>query len=388
METVRLFTMQSNDMRTYFPPQRIIRGVLAGLTAMVVCILTLLVAQFPVLFWIVLYNLASGVPTGAFWGEFTQNLARLPSFLWSFHWGFLIVGSVGLPLALTDSLARRLPYPWRGSVSLVVLLGLTSAIGVTVAYLTRVWALTARFQPSATPEPLLQQSPLQLTDGTLLVLVTAAALLAAVSIHSLWRWWDHWWAGWLTRHTRQSPLPTALLPPAPAVETALPRRSLLPKLGLALIGATLLVGMTVVLYHAAHAELGGGVVTVNATTRQTTAFLRMLRVPHRVWIVSSSGHGTIDITMTRFGTGVVLSSMPTQSLPMLPPLELATDGWPAGPYQLSVQLQNGAGGALSYGYLLTTSRWATISAGFAGLSAGLWVSLTALLILEGLAQWV
>ena len=75
-------------------------------------------------------------------------------------------------------------------------------------------------------------------------------------------------------------------------------------------------------------------------------------------------------------------------LPILPPLELATDGWPAGRYQLVVQLQNGAGGSLSYGYVVMASRWAILSAGLAGLSAGLWVSLAALLILEGLAQWV
>ena len=80
--------------------------------------------------------------------------------------------------------------------------------------------------------------------------------------------------------------------------------------------------------------------------------------------------------------------MQARPLPILPPLELATDGWPAGPYQLIVQLQNGAGGALRYGYLVPASRWAIISAGLAGLSAGLWVSLAALLILEGLAQWV
>src|SRR6266545_8285943 len=126
-------------MRAYFPLQRIVRGVLAGLTAMFVCLLTLLVAQLPLLFWIILYNLASGLPTDTLWGEFAQNLARLPSFLWGFHWGFLIIGSVGLPLALTDCLARRLPYPWMDSVSLVVLLGLTTTIGVTTIYLNRVW---------------------------------------------------------------------------------------------------------------------------------------------------------------------------------------------------------------------------------------------------------
>ena len=375
-------------MQAYFPPQRIIRGVLAGLTAMVVCILTLLVAQLPVLFWIVLYNLASGVPTDALWGEFTQNLVRLPSFLWSFHWGFLIIGSVGLPLALIDWLARRLPYPWVGSVSLVVLLGLTSAIGVTTFYLIRVWTLTARLQPSATPELLLQQPPLQLSDSTLLVMVTFAALLVAVSIHSLWRWWDRWWASWLAGYNRQPPLATAILPPAQAGIIVLPRRPLLPRLLLALVGATLMVCVTVVLYHSAHAALGGGVVTVSATTRRTTVFLWVPRVPQRMWIVSSGGHGTIDLTVTQLGTGVMLSAMHTQPLPMLPPRELATDGWPAGPYQLIVRLQNGAGGSLSYGYLMTASRWTILSAGLAGLSAGLWVSLAALLILEGLAQWV
>ena len=49
-------------MRAYFPPQRIVRGVLAGLTAMVVCILTLLVTQLPVLFWIVLSTSRPGYP--------------------------------------------------------------------------------------------------------------------------------------------------------------------------------------------------------------------------------------------------------------------------------------------------------------------------------------
>jgi hypothetical protein len=375
-------------MQTYFPPQRIVRGVLAGLTAMFVCLLTLLVAQLPVLFWIVLYNLASGLPADELWGEVAQNLARLPSFLWGFRWGFLIIGSVGLPLALTDCLARRLPYPWVGSVSLVVLLGLTTAIGVTTIYLTRVWTLTALLQPSAPLALLLQQPPLQLADSTLLVMVTFAAVLVAISLHSVWMWWDRWWDRWLTRHNRQPPLPTTIQPPPRSGGTAFPRRSLLPGLGLALVGATLMVGVTVVFYHTAHAELGGGTVTVSAATRRATAFLRVPRAPQRVWIVSSIGHGMIDITVTQPETGAALSAMHARPLPMLPPLELATDGWPVGPYQLIVQLQNGAGGSLRYGYLVTASRWAILSAGLAGLSVGLLISLAALLILEGLAQWV
>jgi hypothetical protein len=338
-------------------------------------------------FWIILYNLASGLPTDKLWGEFAQNLARLPSFLWGFHWGFLIIGSVGLPLALTDCLSRRLPYPWVGSVSLVVLLGLTTAIGMTTICLNRVWALTALLQPSAPLALLLQQPPLQLADSTLLVVVPFAAVLVSVSMHSLW-WWDRWWDRWLTRHKRHIPLPATIQPPPWSRGTAFPRRSLLPGLGLALVGATLIVSVTVLFYHTAHAELGGDTITVSAATQRATAFLRVPRAPERVWFINSIGHGTIDITVTQPGTGAVLSAAHAQSLPMLPPLELATGEWPAGPYQLLVQLQNGAGGSLSYGYLVPTSRWATISAGLAGLSAGIWVSLAALLALEGLAQWV
>jgi hypothetical protein len=138
-----------------------------------------------------------------------------------------------------------------------VLLGLTTAIGVTTAYLTRVWTLTARLQLSAPLAFLLAQPPLQLADSTLLVMATFAAVLVAVSIHSLWKWWDRWWDRWLTRHQRQTPLPPIIRLPARSGGTALPRRSLLPGLVLALIGATLIVSVTVLLYHTAHAELGG-----------------------------------------------------------------------------------------------------------------------------------
>jgi hypothetical protein len=364
--------------------QRVLRGVLASASGAFACALALLIAQLPLLFWVVLYSYSAGIPGAEIGREMVESTGRLPGFLWSFRWALLVVGGVGLPLALVDCLARRIDHPWRGQVSLVALLGLAAGIVITLLYLYQARTIAAALQPGLPLDELISQPPPAIPDPALLMIGLPIALLLTICIHSLWAWWDRRWARWFTREQAQASGGTS---PAPQSTVQL-RRSLLPAFALTLLICTLGIAAAVQLYHALRAQRDGGLVSITPSADNTTIPITFTSEPERLWLLGSTARGAISVEISQARTQATVATLRERMLPISAPQEFKIKGWSAGEYLLKIQLDNGPGGSISYGFVQAQSHWISLIAALVGLVSGLWATIAGLLILEGLARWV
>ena len=163
---------------------------------------------------------------------------------------------------------------------------------------------------------------------------------------------------------------------------------MLPAFALTLLICTFAIAAAVQLYHALRAQRDGGLLSITPSADNTTIPITFTSEPERLWLLGSTARGAISVEISQARTQATVATLRERTLPLPAPQELAIKGWPAGIYLLKIQLENGPGGSISYGFLQAQSRWISLIAALVGLVSGLWATIAGLLILEGLARWV
>jgi hypothetical protein len=396
--------------------RQLLAGFLSGASEVVGLLIFVAIALFVGTLGPLLYDIASGLRGQLpFWTTLGQVLARsfatLPGFLWNGRWVIVGLGLVGLLLAFVTVQADRLGTPWRGMLSAVTALGIVGTIVFALQYGNREVLLTWL---AAQPYLLSLQNVFLLSDTASLLIGLFVALIATYIIWGFWNWWYARWSRWLRVEQQQAPapepeareeswqeyqarlhrskrgLPEAAAEPAPSVgETRASRRWLWLLLAL-LLGTTLALFGAVTFYDLSGSQLGGGDLFVSPQAPEATATLDFGRAPRQAMISSINGQGVAAMTLGREQQATPMRSVDELKLTDIgtraPPTVVDLAGLETGRYWLKIALRQGDGGQVRYMTLQGGGLWAQVASWLVGITAGAWLALAAVTMLELLAE--
>lgn len=355
-----------------------------------------------------------------------QSLGALPRYFWSARWGMVLLGVMGLALAVVDVERPRIRRPWRNQLGFVVTIGVVAAIVTGVQYANRA-ALNAWV--ASQPELYSQQDMLLVSDATMLFVSLLVTLAIAYIVWVAWNWWYDKWSvrlrvsrpalahrthvaaaarlrlpaqdDWREYQARLAQLKRQAPEEEPSHASAAGKapseagsRSWIPFILAGLAAATVLVYVLLRLYHDVGSNVASGEIWVTPQTPAVAAPVSFSQTPKRVILSNTAGSGTVDILVRPGAGGAPVRTSDNFSLAdsasSYQTSEVDLSGLAPGDYLVEVRLNEGEGGLLRYMTLYgggLAGRLASLALGFA---AGTWLALVTVLILEILTRgnWV
>lgn len=116
----------------------------------------------------------------------TEDVSRLPQFLWGTRWIVLAMVIIGIPLARLDRFAQRYPPPWRDRLTPIVLLAFVGAVTIGVLLTQTDWSLYNDInRAEGTSLPTLQEQ-----QNSVWYLIMIGIALALGIGGALWLYWS------------------------------------------------------------------------------------------------------------------------------------------------------------------------------------------------------
>jgi hypothetical protein len=356
-------------------------GTLAGASGAVGLLIVLTLALGVGLLWQYAYYQNIPVLNDRAASTMSDDVRRLPEFLWGTRW--IVLGMVlsGIPLARMERFAQRFPPPLRDRLTAVALLAVVCAVVLSVL-LTQtdrsIYESIGQSEGSSLPE--LQE--LQNSIWYLIMIGIALALAIGGALWLYWSWWYRHWRRWMRLDA-----PPALTdaPEQSSDDWFASRQAREKRLRLILLllaGSVLFTAVALAGYEYVRTTIRSGDLAMQPAAPAAAARLAIFRPTRALVVENTFGSGTATVNL--------LSA--SDRAPVAGPAELAFEGsslgsqrvplsvadLPAGDYLLAAQLGTGAGGRV--GYALAQGYGALVP--IAGLLVGVGVgALLALLVL-------
>src|SRR5688500_18225255 len=122
-------------MRTTNQPQSwkyILAGTLAGASGAIGLMIAVTLVLGIGLIWQYAYYRNIVVLNDRATATMTEDVARIPAFIWGLRWLLLGMAVSGIPLARMERFAQRYPPPWRDRIPWIALLAVVGALVTSV----------------------------------------------------------------------------------------------------------------------------------------------------------------------------------------------------------------------------------------------------------------
>jgi hypothetical protein len=358
-------------------------GTLAGASGAVGLLIVLTLALGVGLLWQYAYYQNIPVLNDRAASTMSDDVRRLPEFLWGTRW--IVLGMVlsGIPLARMERFAQRFPPPLRDRLAAVALLAVVCAVVLSVL-LTQtdrsIYESIGQSEGSSLPE--LQE--LQNSVWYLLMIGIALALAIGGALWLYWSWWYRHWRRWMHLDA-----PPALID-APeqssddwfASRQAREKRQRL--ILLLLAGSVLFTAVALAGYEYVRTTIRSGDLAVQPAAPAAAARLAIIRPTRALVVENTFGSGTATVNL--------LSA--SDRAPVAGPAELAFEGsilgsqrvplnvadLTSGDYLLTAQLGTGAGGRVGYALAQGYGALVPIAGLLVGVGVGVLLALLVLLL--------
>jgi hypothetical protein len=312
----------------------------------------------------------------------SDDVRRLPEFLWGTRW--IVLGMVlsGIPLARMERFAQRYPPPLRDRLTAVALLAVVCAVVLSVL-LTQtdrsIYESIGRSEGSSLPD--LQE--LQNSVWYLIMIGIALALAIGGALWLYWSWWYQHWRRWLRLDAPPAHVDAPELSPDDWFARRQAREKRLRLILLLLAGSVLFTAAAVAGYEYVRTTIRSGDLAVQPAAPAAAARLALVWPTRALVVENTFGTGTATVNLLSASDRAPVagpaelafadSTLGSQRVP------LSIADLPPGDYLLTAQLGTGAGGRVGYALAQGYSAIVPIAGLLVGLGVGVLLALLVLL---------
>ena len=358
-------------------------GALAGASGAAGLLLAVSLALGSGLLWQYAYYQSIPILNDRAGATATEDVSRLPEFLWGMRWIVVAMVISGIPLARLDRFAQRYPPPWRNRLAPVALLAVVGAVVIGVL-LTQTDRSLYDYINSAVGISLPTMQELQSSVWYLIMIGIALALAIGGSLWLYWSWWYTRWRRWM----RLDAAPALTDAPESSADDWFAERQVRERrqraMLLLLAGSALLTAASVASFEYVRTQIQSGDLSVQTLAPAAAVRLAITRPTHALTVENTYGDGKASVS--------VLSAR--DRAPVTQPVELVfQDGrlgnqrvalsvadLPPGDYLLSARLSGGTSGRVGYALLQGYAALVPLAAALVGIGVGAALALIVLLL--------
>lgn len=354
-------------------------GALAGLCLAIMAIICIIFILYTGVFWQYLFNSQIPIIQDTAWLAVTQDMSRLPSFLWGWRWIIVATTLSGVVLAFLERLTQGLAMPWRRPVFQMIVFSSIGTLIITQLLIVQSEALRSISNAAERIATLAQSQP---SIWQNLLLASVAGLALAGFLWMSWSWWYERWCRWLAPRVQGY-----VDAPETSSEQWFAQRKasgrmqgilllLLPLSVLAIFGAA-------TSYDLARPNILSGELWLDASTPQAQVPLQITTSSPSMFVENTFGTGSVEIAVfdsnrARQIEPVILTFHDNQVSYERTQLPLAN--LKQASYVLQAQLQQGAGGRVGYALIQGNTQPTQIAALLLGLSTSFMLALVVALL--------
>jgi hypothetical protein len=361
-------------MQHSFTQRTLLTGTLAGACIGLTFLLGIVLLLGVGVAW--QYAFTSNVPIigeGA-WGAVVQDLGRLPSFLWSWRWIVAGLVATGALLALVETIALRLPQPWRDRFTPSILQVL---IGIAVLSTLLLGSDQALYAAGAQRETLPSLSTRQPGAWNLVMVGLPVVFGVGGALWLYWSWWNARWRDWLRV---SAPADERTIEPGADSWFAQRHAQERARIGMAIgaVASAILLFVAVSGYDQVRTAVVSGELWVEPAGPERAVQLAIAGTERLLLVENTFGAGTVEVTLTgRDGAPAAPPVVVTfnDARVSFERTSIGIDALQPGVYQLNARLTSGSGGRVGYALIERDQTPATVMALLVGLSGGLVVAL-------------
>ena len=357
----------------------ILAGALSGLCLTLMAIVCLIFILYTGGFWQYLFNSQIPIIQDTAWLGVTQDMSRLPSFLWGWRWIIVTITLSGVVFAALERTTQRLGMAWRKPVFQIIVFSIIGTLIITQLLITQADASRSISNAAERIATLSQSQP---SIWQNLLLASVAGLALAGILWMSWSWWYVRWCRWLTPKKQgyvDAPEQSSEQWFAQRKEYSKVQRLLLilvPISILAVYGAAISYDLT-------RPSILSGELWVDTSTPQVSVPLQMTTAAPNVFVENTFGTGSVEIGI--FDAANHLQTEPVtltfrDSQVSYERTQLALPKLAQDTYNLRVQLQQGPGGRVGYALIQGDNQSRTLAAVLLGLSTSLMLALVIALL--------
>jgi hypothetical protein len=313
----------------------------------------------------------------------TEDVSRLPQFLWGTRWIVLAMIIGGIPLARMERFAQRYTPPLRDRLTAIVLLAVVGAVVISALLtLTDRSLYTDIHRAEGTSLAGLQE--LQNSVWYLIMIGVALALGIGGALWLYWSWWYTHWRRWM----RLDAAPTLQDAPEASADDWFARRQARERrqriILLLLAGSVLFTAAAVAGYEYVRTRIQSSELSVQPTAPAAAARLAIVRPSRALVVENTFGKGAATVTLLSASDRAPVSN-PAQLTFEEAQLgsqrvDLGIADLPAGNYLLTAQLSDGDGGRVGYALVQGYGAIVPIAASLVGIGVGSALALIVLLL--------
>ena len=352
----------------------ILAGALAGLCLAIMAMLCIIFILYTGVFWQYLFNSQIPIIQDTAWLAVTQDMSRLPSFLWGWRWIVVATTLSGIILAFLEHLTKGLDTPWRRPVFQMIVFTSIGTIIITQLLIVQSEALRSISNAAERIATLAQNQP-SIWQNLLLASVAGFALAGVLWMS--WNWWYERWCGWLAPK-KQGYIDA---PELSSEQWFVQRKAsskvqrilllLLPLSVLAIFGAA-------TSYDLARPSILSGELWVDANTPQAHVPLTITTSSPSMFVENTFGTGSVEVAV--FDSNNALQIEPViltfhDNQVSYERTQLALANLKQASYVLQAQLKQGAGGRVGYALIQGNMQPTLIAALLLGLSTSFMLAL-------------